>query len=662
MRAHGRALAGVARAALCAAALAAGTLPGFAQQARPQSAPAVQPRPNAGAPCFEASDPAAIAAGCDIALRAPQGTYTSDQTGLALQRRGGARAALGRVDEAIADFRQMAAAGYKVHEAYASIGSLEFRRQRLAEAEASYREALRVNPSYALALIGLGHTLIGLGRPAEAVPHFDRALATADGDAGAHLGKGTALLASGDLDGAIRSLDTALNLDPRLLPALYQRAQAHHDKGDVQKALRDADAAVAVATGAERIPALSYRGRLRNNAKNYDGAIADCALADTEAERLRITDSGLRSAALVCLGLARQSKGELAEAQRSYDGALRWNARDVTALSGRGYVVLQRGRFDAAIADFEAALRIDPRFQDALRFLGLTYSDKGDRAKAEEAFARAIEADPKDPWPIMIRAMSAARNGERERALADAARALALTGPQSSDALLVRGAVYYFLEDLDKARIDVDASIRLNPDNGQAHQMLSRILIRNGRLDEAQRALEASARLLPNDATVMLQRGLIALARRDFAAAQREFNRSLEINDAFAEPFAVRGQALEGQGLTSAALADYRTAEGKLAIDPDGRRAKALARERIAALTGVATAQRVPAAGGVGFSGPQGAAASPSQPSSQGNADGPSRDRKADEGSLYCRLVEGVFVHSRRYTGVEFDLGCGAGN
>jgi tetratricopeptide (TPR) repeat protein len=232
--------------------------------------------------------------------------------------------------------------------------------------------------------------------------------------------------------------------------------------------------------------------------------------------------------------------------------------------------------------------------------------------------------------------------------------------------------VHYFLEDLEKARIDVDTSIRLNADNGQAHRMLARILIRNGRLDEAQRALDTSARFLPNDATVVLQRGLLAMARRDFAAAQRELTRSLEINDAFAEAYSARGQALEGQGLMAAALADYRAAETKLAIDPDGRRAKALARERLAALTGAA--QRAPAGGGP--SGPQqGAVSSPSQPSSrvaqrgedagpsgQSAEAGPSGDRKAGEGSLYCRLVEGVFVHSRRYTGVEFDVGCRAGN
>lgn len=640
----------LARAALIGASIglaAAWIGEACAQQARQQPAASATARADAAAPCFAASDPALIVAGCDLVIRADRGTYTPDQTGLALQRRGGARAALGRTEDAIADFRQMAAAGYKAHEAQASIGSLEFRRQRLREAETSYREALRINPSYALAQIGLGHTLIGLGKAAEAVGHFDRALATADNDAGAHLGKGSALAASGDLDGALRSLDAALRLDPRLLPALYQRAQAHHDKGDLSKALADADAAVGLALGEERVRALAYRGRLRNNAKAHDGSVADCSAADAEAERLGIADRRVRAAALVCLGLARQSKGELAEAQQSYDAALKWDDRDVMALAGRGYVLLQRGRYDAAIADFQAALRIDPRSQDALRFLGLTFSDKGDRARAGETFTRAIEIDPKDPWPIMIRAISAARDGDRTRALDDAAKALALAGPNSSDAHLVRGAVHYFLEDLEKARTDADTAIRLNSENGQAHRLLARLHIRTNRLDDAQKALDASDRLLPNDATVMLQRGLLALGRRDYAGAIREISRSLSINDAHAEAYAARGQAYEAQGQQQAAIADYRTAEGKIAIDPDSRRAKAVARERLAALTAPRTSQS-------SAPGDRDAAAKDARPAQP--------DRSAGEASVYCRLVEGVFVHSRKYTGVEFDVGCSPPN
>ncbi|MGE3065801.1 MAG: tetratricopeptide repeat protein [Hyphomicrobiaceae bacterium] len=646
MRSTLRYFSSVALAGIGAVTLAFSMEFAAAQQSRPQQPPtqgAGQGTAAAGAACFAATDPAAIIAGCDAFLSAGRSGATADQTGLALQRRGGARAALGRIEQAISDFREMASSGFKVHEAQVSIGSLEFRRQRLNAAEAAYREALKVNPSYALAHVGLGHTLIALNKPAEAVGHFDRALATSETDTGAHLGKGTALAATGDFDGAIRSFDAALKLDPRLLSALYQRAQANHDKGDTVKALVDADAAVAIARGEEHVRALIYRGRLRNNAKLYDGTIADCTAAGTEATQLRISDGALRAAAEVCLGLAQQSKGQLRDAALSYDRALQWDRNDVSALSGRGYVRFERGQYDSAISDFSAALKIDPRSQDALRFIGLAYSDKGDRAKADEAFARAISIDPKDPWPHMIRAISSARDGERDRAFADVAQALAITGQQSSDVVLVRGAVNYFLGDLEKARADLDASIRLNPNNGQAHRMLARLFIRQGRLDDAQRSQTEAARLLPRDATLLLQQGLIAVARKDYGNAVRDLTDSLEINDAHAEGFAARGQAHEGQGLNAAAISDYRNALAKLALDVDARAAVDVARRRLAALT-------TPAGGPPAPSDRPGEPSRPAAPALP--ATGPA------DASLYCRLAEGVFGRSRKYTGVEFETGC----
>lgn len=624
-------ISGVTRAFARAAVLALGVHVWLLQTASAQQSTSAAASNGSGV-CFTATDPAEIVRGCDTFLSGNRNGSNASRVGLALQRRGGARAALGQTDQALADFRQMATSGYKVHEAQASIGSLEFQRHRLNEAEAAYREALKVNPSYALAQVGLGHTLIALSRPAEALDHFDRALAVSDQDTTAHLGKGTALAAQGDLDGAIRSFNAALQIDPRLLNALYQRAQAYNDKGDVQKALVDADAAVGAASGFEKVRALIYRGRLRNNAKRYDDVIADCSAADTEATRLNIADAALRAAANVCLGLAYQSKGNLGSAQQSYDRALTWDANDLGALTGRGYVLLQRGQYDGAVADFTAALKVDPKSQDALRFIGLAYSDKGDRNKASEAFARAISADARDPWPLMIRAISFARDGQRESANADVSRALAITGQRSSDAVLVRGAVNYFLGDFDKARADLDQALRLNPDNGQAHRTLARLLIRLGRFDEAQRSQDRAAQLMPHDSTVLLQQGLIALGRRDFAGAVRELTASLDINDAQAEGFAARGQAHEALGLTAAAIADYRLALAKLALDDDSRAAVTVARARLAVLTGAGNPGTAAVPGG--------------SPAGQPGA------------SFYCRLAEGVFVRSRKYTGVEFDVGC----
>jgi tetratricopeptide (TPR) repeat protein len=317
-------------------------------------------------------------------------------------------------------------------------------------------------------------------------------------------------------------------------------------------------------------------------------------------------------------------------------------------------VLVQRGRYDEAIADFEAALAIDPRSQDALRFLGLAHSDKGDVPRALQAFERAIAADASDPWPLMIRSITYAREGDRQRALADVERALTLTGSSSSDAFLVRAAVYYFLDDLNRARDDLDTALRLSAANGQAHRLLARLHVREGRLDDADRSLSVAERLMPGDVSVLFVRGLLALARRDYTAAVRSLDASLAINPAHAEGFAARGAAHEGLGNTARAIDDYRTAIGRLATDPESRAAKSRATDRLAALTAPPRPAPRPAQ-------PQPQVAAPPAPTTA--AGPPTRPAvpspaPVETSSAYCRLVEGVFVHSRRYTGVEFDVGC----
>ncbi len=595
------------RSGVLAWALAMTALPAAGQQATPNST---------GAACFSATEAGQVVTGCNSVLTSPAG-FTADQIGLALQRRAGALIDLNRLDDAVADLERMVQRNYNRHQASTLIGEVRLRQGRNSDAQRQFREALQVNGSY---------------------PE-------------AHYGLGRALLAAGDRTGAIASFDAAIRLRPDYLDALVQRAQAHQDRGESDKALADADRAVAGSTGAQRILALAYRGRFRNNAKRYDEAIADCTEANRLADAQASQNSALRAAVFTCLGLARTSQGQLRAAREAYDRALQWDARDVAALTSRGYVAYQAGQFDDAVRDFEAALAIQPNSQDAIRFLGLAYADKGSLAKALEVFERAIAADAQDPWPVMLRAISLARAGDRERALKDANTAFQLAGAGNSDAFLARGTVHYMLEDLDQAQRDIDSAIQANPDNGQAHLALARLALRRNRTDDAARSLDTAQRSIPHDPGLALNRGLLALQRRDFASAVREIGASLTVNDAFAEGYVARGQAYEGLGQRELAIADYRTGATKLALDNDGRRAQTLGQQRLAALLAAP---------------PVVASNSPPEPVASGRSAPTAQTPRPDSSartydSVFCRMFEGMFTPTRRYTGVDFDAGCRVG-
>ncbi|MDX2159266.1 MAG: tetratricopeptide repeat protein [Hyphomicrobiaceae bacterium] len=644
---------GIGSALLAAMLIVEATL-SRAQQSAPASG---GPRP--GTECLAAQDatPSAVIVACNALLGALRGN-TPEQIGAGLRRRAEALAALGRLDEAVNDLQEMIRRGQNAAQGHALIGGYRSRQGRQGDAETSYREAIRLDAGHVLARIGLGQVLMSLGRNREAAAELRQATTLAPNDPVGHLGLGIALHAAGDLDGSLASLDASIRLSPQYVAALLQRAQARLEKGNIPGALADADAAVPLTQGEERVRSLIDRGRIRQAAQNSDGAATDCIEAERLSGQLAPQDARLTAAAAVCAGIAHVSRGELQAAGEDYERALKANPSDVAAHNGLGYVAFQRGRYEEAAARFEAALKVQPQSLEALRFLGLTHSEAGVLDKALAAFERAITADAKDPWPLMLRATALARAGERERALRDADAAIRIAGAQASNAWLARGGANYYLDDLDAARRDIDQSLRLTPTNGQAHLTLGRLLIRQGRLDEAGRSLEAAQRTIPQEPSLALNRGLLALARHDYQSAVREIGSSLAVNDAHAEAFSARGQAYEGLGRQELAITDYRTSLTRLAIDGDGRRAQALARERLAALEAARITAATPAAsGGAQEAGGQGGASS-------GNRQSDDRRRVAGGGqppqdtTFLCRFIEGVLVHSRKYSGVELEVGC----
>lgn len=85
---------------------------------------------------------------------------------------------------------------------------------KLDEAVAHFREAIRINPTYADAHSNLGLALASQRRLGEAVLHYREAIRLFPGHARAHANLAVALQALGRTDDAIRELEAALKLNP----------------------------------------------------------------------------------------------------------------------------------------------------------------------------------------------------------------------------------------------------------------------------------------------------------------------------------------------------------------------------------------------------------------------------------------------------------------
>lgn len=126
----------------------------------------------------------------------------------------------------------------------------------------------------------------------------------------------------------------------------------------------------------------------------------------------------------------------------------------------------------AAAAEFEAVLKIDPNNAAALRGLGYYYLMNQDLPKAGEYFHKSAKLNPNDPRVLYYSAMLYQREGS------------SLGGSS---------------EQMETVRIELEQSIKLDPEFADAHNMLAFAYRSQGKLDQAIAALRKAIDLNPRN-------------------------------------------------------------------------------------------------------------------------------------------------------------------
>lgn len=133
--------------------------------------------------------------------------------------------------------RELLSKAVEVAPNYASawnlIGTIDFRTEQFASAEACFREALKHDPSYYAPLVNLGAALLTQGKVEEALGRNKAAVDARPDDPLAQSQLGQTYLRMGSLKEAEEHLKTAKLLDPRhfSLPRLFL-AEVYRLRGD----------------------------------------------------------------------------------------------------------------------------------------------------------------------------------------------------------------------------------------------------------------------------------------------------------------------------------------------------------------------------------------------------------------------------------------------
>lgn len=168
--------------------------------------------------------------------------------------------------------------------------------------------------------------------------------------------------------------------------------------------------------------------------------------------------------------------------------SVQWDPKSVQGWYHLGRTKYNENRFDEAIDAFQRCLELDPGNVKAQDNLGLSYEGLGRTEEATAAYRKAIAqqefATHKEPGPY-INLGTLLVNGEHLQegiALLSQSAALAPADVRPHREL---GKIYLRLNQLDKARSEFEAALRLEPDSGPLHCLAGQVYRKQGSTEKA---------------------------------------------------------------------------------------------------------------------------------------------------------------------------------
>ena len=187
------------------------------------------------------------------------------------------------------------------------------------------------------------------------------------------------------------------------------------------------------------------------------------------------------------------------DAGRYLEESLRRDPENVESLYHLGRVRYQQNRFDDAIAAFQHALRLEPNNVKAQDNLGLSLAAENQNEAAEGAFRKAIALDQvasvhtEQPYLNLEILLSRTNRSEEAVELLLQAERIA---PNSIQVRHELGKTYFDMGQFQKARIELEAGVRIDSTSRESHYLLGRTYQRLGLSDLAAQEFKITESLI----------------------------------------------------------------------------------------------------------------------------------------------------------------------
>lgn len=366
--------------------------------------------------------------------------------------------------------------------------------------------------------LNLGSMLLNNSRAAEAIPYLVEATRLDEQSAQAHRELGKAYLQLHRLENARREIGRAAQLDPQDAPTHFLLAEADRKLGLRAAAKGETEKYAALSAGGSPGEPLSKARSLVEAGKFAAAAqIADRYLAThpnsadahylrgyiffkqqkpkqslaeyTEGAKYR-TPSAANLEAVAADYVLLQ---DYVDADKWFTKSVDWDPTNFQTLYYLGRTKYNENRFEEAVLVFERCLKLQPHSVKVEDNLGLTYEGLDRMADAKAAFETAISWEPatgpKDAGPYLDLGMLLLNNGQAQEALHSLLQALRIS-PQDMRIHRELGKAYMHLDDFPKARVELETSARLAPENAPVCFMLAQVYRKLGLAEKASEETE----------------------------------------------------------------------------------------------------------------------------------------------------------------------------
>ena len=340
--------------------------------------------------------------------------------------------------------------------------------EQTAQAQDALTQALRLQPGYLPALLGLGNISLQQSNAQAALAYASQVIATSFWMSDAHVLAGGSYLLLGDRDQAQRAFELAAGLNPKSAAAQERLGKVLGMKGNYPEAEKAYENSLAITP--DYAPALNglgeilaREGKTREANTRIDRQIA----AQPKAFQLYV------ARAEFCIA---QKNWDCAE--HSYQQTLALNPYYVNGYLALAHIYAATNRPDAMIQEYEAARAKFPEYLPTYILLAQVYEYVGNVERARQTFQDALKVDP-----------------DSYQSLSNLARLNADHGGSLSDAL----------EMAQKAKA-------MQPDDPGANDTLGWILYKQGLYRSAVPVLESAVAKNPNAARYQYHLGMAYLA------------------------------------------------------------------------------------------------------------------------------------------------------